>query len=318
MAVTVLTDVVVPEVLSDLIVLKLKDMVDLIPALFSSDAFPVPEKGTNWEIPYEDVLPDLETFLEGVSLTAQAQNQDKTNAVVRRAAAVYGRGKIVKLAAHSDPMNNIASKFTDGPLRREVFFHMIATLEGAIPTANRLDGSAGVAATAGFYNAKQKIGDQSDDLKWVLMHSKVFNDLAIAGEIIYQPAGNILSVAASNQRAQVLGELAAAIQVPTIAGMIAQKSDLVEVIAGTPTTYTSYLLGEKAMGFFIQQAVNIDQDRDIFLKEDFWSPDLDNVMTLFGMDYTSTAYGFTDLKNTANWGIKWDQKLIKAVRYLTQ
>ena len=193
---------------------------------------------------------------------------------------------------------------------------MVATLEGAVPTANRFDGSAGVATSNGLYDTKNKIGDQGEELRWVLMHSKVFNDLKKAGEIIYQPAANILSLAASNQRRQVL-ETDTDL-VPTIAGMIVQSSDLVEVVAGTPITYASYLLGEAAMGFFFQQEVNFDEDRDIFLKEDFWSPDLDDVMTLFGMDFNKTVYAFTDLKDPANWDIKWDQKLIKAARYITQ
>jgi hypothetical protein len=148
------------------------------------------------------------------------------------------------------------------------------------------------------------------------MHSKVFTDLVIAKEIIYQPRSAILSLAAATAADQVIG--ASNDLVPTIAGMIVMQSDAVEVISGTPDTYAMYLLGDEAMGFFFQRSVNIDEDRSIFLKEDYWSPDLNDVMTLFGMDYTSTDFTFTEIKKTANWTLKWDARQVKAVRYISQ
>ena len=72
------------------------------------------------------------------------------------------------------------------------------------------------------------------------------------------------------------------------------------------------------MGHYWQQDLNIDLDRDVIAKEDLISPDLDFVMTLHGVDYTSTSYTDANLQNTANYTLKWDQKLVKAVRLVTQ
>jgi len=301
MATTRITDVIDPEVLSDMIINQYEDKLFMLPGVSNEVSFPIPTKGTLWEIPYADVLGDLETFIAGTPLTIQSMTQDVFRSVVIRKGGLYGVDKIVKLAGLKNPMDYFAEQFSNLMLKANMETQ-IAVLTGAIPSAN-INNQTGVSVSEAIIQAtKQKLVDMASDLKYFVCHSAIYATLEAGGKITWQPASQVLPVLAGANNSQVIDARTG--MVPTIAGMIIVQSD--KCTYSSPD-YFSFLLGEKSMGLFYQQTVNFDTDRDISLKEDYISPDFDFVMPVYGVDYTKTDYTIVELEKTANYALKWDR-----------
>ena len=313
---TRITDVIDPEILARMILLRLPNNTILIPGVFTTSDFPMGTKGTIWTIPYNDNLPEFETYLAGTDLTEKKLTQDDYNMVVIRKAALYVADKIVANAAFKNPMEFVTEQIVTQTLPKMYMDTQISVLEGAIPVANRYDGSGADISATVIRTAKLKLGDKAAQLKHILMHSKVFGDLEIAKEVVYQAKNTILPLY-ETQVTNVGGQPVSDNLIATVAGLIIHVSDNCPLGDTSPETYITYMFAEKAMGHFWQQNLNIDLFRDVKAKEDWISPDLDFVMTLHGVDYTSTSYTVGNLENQANYTDKWDQKLIGAVRIVT-
>ena len=315
MAVTRITDVIDPEILGAMVLEKLPNNTVLIPGVFTTSDFPIATEGTIWEIPFNELLGDLETYLAGIDLTAQALGQGDYKMVVIRKAAVYAADKIVKNAAFKDPMAFVSTQLATQTIPDMYMATQISIMEGGIPAANRYDGSAANMSADTVRIAKLKLGDKASNLKYILMHSKQFGNLERAKEVVYQRGGSILPL--YETQVTDVGNPQAPNLIATVAGLIIFVSDNCPLDSTSPDVYVAYLMGDGAMGHFWQQQINIDLDRDIFAKEDYISPDLDFVMCIHGMDYTSALYTVVALETTANYTIKWDQKQIKLVRMIT-
>jgi hypothetical protein len=163
--------------------------------------------------------------------------------------------------------------------------------------------------------AQYQIGDQASKLKFAVMHSKVFKDLKNAGAITFQTAANILPLASQTATLGLeLGSL-----VPTLEGMIVKISDYATVVSGSPTQYVTYLLGVGSMGLFYQRAPKIEEGREALIDGgyDYVVPRMDFVMLTHGTNYTSTSYSDTNISDTANYVLKWNQKQVHAVRIIS-
>ena len=313
---TRIADVIDPEVLATMVLAELPNNTFLIPGVFTSSEFPIGTFGTVWEIPYNENLGDLETYDPTVDLSVQDQGQDVYRMIVIRKAAIYGADKIVKLAAYKDPMDYVTQQLATQVIPDMYMSTQITVLEGAIPTDNRYDGSAGVMRASQVRNAKQLLHDKGYRLKSILMHSKQFGDLEDNDEIVYQPKNTIYPLYGSQGNAIGLPPTPADM-VPTVAGLVIFVSDNCTLGGTSPETYVAYLLSPNCMGHFWQQGLNIDLERYVKGKQDWISPDLDFVMCLHGVDYTSTSWTDANLGSTANYTLKWDHKLVGAVRLLT-
>lgn len=311
MATTRITDVVNPEVLSDLAMEKITNNIALVPGTFSDNMFPLGEHGTIWTIPYADVMPDFENFVAGTGFTVQASTQDTMKSVVIRRGIALGVDKIVKLASYKDPMSYLPGQIADGVLK-QIMTDQIIILGAGTPAGNT-NNQTGVAVTEALIQAtKQKLGDKANEIKYLLCHSGIYASLENAGKITWQPRSQILPVLAGSSNSQVIS--AGALMVPTIAGLIIVQSD--ECPFSTPN-YTSFLLGEKAMGLFYQQNVLIEFDRDILLQEDIMTASIDYVLPLLGVDYTSALYTAAALGTAGNYTDKWNDKNVTAAKLIT-
>lgn len=315
MPVTRITDLIDPQILADMILEKFPNNALLLPSLFTTNEFEIGEKGTLWQIPYQKTIQDFETFIPGTSLTPQKFEQDKYRMVVIRKAAAYALDKVVKLAAYKNPMDFLSTQVSEKMIET-IFRTQLNILEGGIPAANRDSVAATLTPTAIREKGAAKIGDKAATLRYLLCHSKVFEDLIKGNYIVWQPKNTILPLLQTQQ--VYLGTQAPGDLVPTVAGLIVVVSDHLKTIVGPPTTYVNYLLGDAVMGYYWQQALNIDMDKDILAKEDVISPDFDFVLCLHGVDYTVTAYDDVNLATTANYTLKWNQKLVPAVRLVSQ
>lgn len=305
---TRITDVINPEVLSDTIINKVEDNLFLLPGVSAETRFPIPTKGTVWEIPYADKLGDLETFVAGTPLVIQAMTQDKFRSVVIRKAGLYGVDKIVKLAGYKDPMDYFSQQFSE-LLLATLMNTQINVLAGGVPTANINDQTTVAVTEALIQATKQKLGDRANVLKHIVMNSAIYATLEAAGKITWQPRSQIIPVLA-NATTQAL--MQGANLVPTIAGLIIYQTDKLPIGVKGVADYNTHILGDRAMGLYYQQQVQFGTDEDISLQEQYIAPNFDFVMPLYGVDYTSTDYADTDLATTGNYTLKWDHKLVEA------
>jgi hypothetical protein len=314
---TRLSGLVNPQALADMVVEGLPNNAEIIPGVFTTDDFPnaLGQKGTLWEIPYDKPLGAMQKFIPGTPLSNSQLLQDKYRMVVNSMASMYTADKLARSLSAKDPYASLVPRLQD-LIKQTLMAAQIVILEGAIPSANRHS----VAATttgAAVAAAAAKRGDKAHKLTYALMHSKQYWDAIVAKEIVFQPRTAMLPI--MGDQVQFIGQqYGAGDLVATISGLIVVVSDNCTVVSGSPDTYAMYLLSQAAMGMFWKQNLNIDVGRVINLKEDVLSPDFDFVMCLHGVDYTSTSYADAELAKTSNYTLKWDHKLVGAVRLLTR
>ena len=306
--VTAITDVVDPEILADMIVERLPDNTILVPGVYTSSEFAIPEKGTKWDIPYDKPLGDYETFIAGTPLTPQKFEQDKYAQVVIRKAAAYAADKVIRLGAARDPMASFADRAAEKTM--EMYFKMMLIISTAssIAAGNMIAGGSAISLVA-VRAAKAKLGDKAQTLKYIIMHSVQFDTLNAAGAIIYQPENAMypIQVAAT---VHTITDVKNPGLVPTVAGLRVFVSDLVELIC---SNYHAILLGDEALDNYWQQQMNVDLDYEVLEKESIISPDVDFVMVAHGVNYDATSYTDVELGKNANYTLKWDSKLVKVV-----
>ena len=312
---TRITDVIDPEILSDIVIRGVTDNIGNMPGVYMGDEFSEGDPGTYWEVIYGNKLGDLETYDPDTPLTAQKLTQGKYGHVVVRKAGLYGVDKIVKKAAKKDPTDYFGTQLVE-LITDTVMTTQINILEGAIPSGSRVDNDA-VMDTDEVNSAKYVLGDKASKLKWIVMHSKTFQVLDKAGEIVYQPINNILPLSKPTDKMQVITN--SQMLVATIGGLIIWQTDKMPIISGSPDEYVSYLLGDRAMGMYNQGSLNVDFDYDITTKQHYISPDFDYLLSLHGTNYTDAPdYDETSLATTGNYTTVWNIKEIPAVRLLTR
>lgn len=315
-----ISDIVNPEVVSALTNEKLATKLATVPGLDTSSEFEVGTPGTSWEVPYNKRLAAMARDGEGVTLTPQTMSQAKYKMVVQRAAQVYKDEDIAKMVATGDPAGNLSDRLAEVGYEY-LMARRLDILEGAIPTANRYDPAAVISDTV-LAVAKGKLGDHASDLKAALMHSSAYNYLERTGKIVYQPISNVLPL---YSQTNFLGANGSGL-VPTCAGLVLMQSDAISAeFASTVYKYPTYLLGMEAMGMYWQKNSTLATYRDEITGGGYtgWVYRLPGfVMCLHGVSYDESTspqlYTSAALKATANYALKWDQKLVKAVRVLTK
>jgi hypothetical protein len=328
-----ISDIVNPQVLGAIVGQKIANILPTIPALDTSNDFPTGSPGTSWELPYNGIIAALGEDGIGTTLTPQQLTQGVCKSVVQRGGQAYKDSDIEKMVAKDNPadaltqdqaMDKIVDEFAGniaGVTVEYLLNRRIAVLEGAIPSANRYDGSAAVLSAAVIRAAKLKLGDKGGKLKYALINSKVYNDLDTNGQIIWQPANAILPLYGT--QVVQLGSNGAITSVPTCGGCICVQTDAVASVATSPTKYPTYLMSEKAMGLWYQRNLTIEYERHSLADGGYTSVTarIDFVLGVHGVSYTESTspqlYTLAAIKNTANYTLKWNQKNVGIVRVLS-
>lgn len=319
-----ISDIVNPQVLSDLTSEKLANMLVDIPGLFTSREFPIGAPGTSWEIPYNKLLDDLIMDGESVTLVPQALKQGSYKSVVQRAARAWKDEDIASMVATGDPAMELSTRMAE-VAKKYMMLRMLDVLDGAVPAANR-NVAAGGATDDTVRDTKFKLGDKANDLKYILVNSNVYKQLEDGGYISWQAMNNIIPISgASLYGFQVpVGAVAGGL-VPTVAGLILIVSDNISAITGTltATKYPSYLLGQEAMGLYYQKKVTVATQREELIGGGYDAivERVNFVMTLHGVSYDQGSspqlYDSSSLRTKTNYTLKWDQKNVKAAIMVT-
>jgi len=316
--------VIDPEVFGAMIQDKLANKFLNIPDLDTTDEFSIGTPGTSWEIPMNDILPAFIRDGEGITLVPANLTQDRYKMVVQRAAKAYREQRIDNLIT-GDPKKStlkLAERISERAYEY-ILQSRFWILEGAIPAVNRRPALGTNLTAAEVGQGKFLLGDKGTNIKYLLMHSKTFEDLNTAGAITYQTMANIIDPGGGYTSQINLGDVPPANKVPTVRGLICVVSDYCTTVAGTPTQYVSYELSPQAMGLYFQKNLTVEEDKELLVDGGykFYVPRVDFVFCLHGMNYsegtTPQLYTQAALSNTANYAMVFaSAKNIGAVRLL--
>lgn len=313
MAVTRLTDAIVPEVFTAYMAKDTKTK----SAIFNSGAIsPDPvlaEKlaggGETFQVPFWNDLADTEADVatDNPSDVATPLNvaATKQRAIRQFRTRGWSDADLVKELAGSDPMERIASR-ASAYWMRQFQTTMVSTLQGVVAdniandSADMVYDISGSAGSAGQISAEaiietaQTMGDASDDLQLIIMHSRVYANLAKLNLIDFIPDSNGL------------------IRFPTYLGYRVIKDDGVLVTGSSPNfVYSTYLLGPGAIGWAeVPPDVPVETDRlpsqgQGSGVEQLWTR-RQYVMHPYGFDWLDGSVAGTfpvnsEIANAANW-----------------
>ena len=244
---TLKSDLIIPEVLADMIAGEFQGNL----AIARSDMVRVAENlmasgGDSVKIPRWSAISDADDLTEDQALVAEVLGTGADTA------DVVGAGKLVEisdqalLAAHGDPMREIARQY--GILiARKID---AALVEEAETTTLSKTVEAAIDADA-IIDAKAKFGDAQTDLAGLILHSEQYAALLKNDDF---------------KSSAVYGDLNGALAtgaVGTILGMPVFVSDRVTVTEGTPDSYTALLVKRGALGLFYARTPQVEVQRNI-------------------------------------------------------
>lgn len=228
--------------------------------------------------------------------------------VVRHLGKAFGADDLVRIVSGLDPNAEIARQIANYFSRYGVQDSFLSILKGLfasggiLNTTNLYSVYADVAATAATYAVMtptvaslglQKLGDQMNNVRAWVMHSKVVADLAANNYIL--PATNAAPLGLDSMGA-----------VQTFLGKPILMADTVTTVAGTTSTkYRTFGIAAGALALGIQQDLNPEQDRNTLKKLNYVSTDFHFCAHVRGTAYAGTTGSghptATDLETAASW-----------------
>lgn len=256
MAVTRLSDVIVPEVFTAYMLKETTSKADIfksgIVSMNPDMGALLGGGGTTFQTPFWTDLSDASGSTTGSDDPAQVITPDKISALkmaFRRQfrTKAWSTADLVAELAGDDPMSRIVSRVSEW-WARDFNRTTISTLNGLINRNIASEGgdlvySAGVGAGgatptaaisgAAILEAKQTMGDRADGLTMIMMHSRVYTNLQLQNLIAFIP----------NSEGKV--------NIPTYMGYQVLVSDTcpVTLISGVDYSYLSYLCAPGVLGF---------------------------------------------------------------------
>jgi HK97 family phage major capsid protein len=289
MAVTAISDIIDPEVMSDQVSAKFPDMLVLgkTPMVVTSSQFPMGSPGTEFKIPFWKRVNGFGSLTEGVAMTPAKIQAAAEYATVQRAGAAYEVYDTAQLVSMADPTSEIASQIA----RRaaEYLDAALVTMLDKSPNSydNTGNGAGTLTADALITGLVTKLGDNYQSMVGggaIIMHSKPYSDLMKLGVIQnqYQSGMDVLRTG----------------MIPTLLGMPVFVSDRVTTATvSSVLNYNTYIVGAESLGLFFQRDVKVEFDRDILLQADVIASTVHFAPHLFGYDSKTSAVVAEDNKS---------------------
>lgn len=308
MAVTKISDVIVPEIFAKYIIEKTAEKTKI---LQSGIALANPKLnelvtagGVTMNMPYwKDLTGDSEVLSDQTPLTPGKINADKDIAALLLRGRAWGANELAGALAGDDPMAAIADRVSDYWAREEQKI-LMAVLEGAFAAANmsnhvlnksteKIDGSM-------VLDAKQLLGDSADQLEAIMMHSAVYTELQKQNLIQYTTTSD--------------GKV-------TIPTYLTYKVIVDDGMPKAGDVYTTYLFARGSVGRGEGTPVSltpVETDRDSLAGEDFLMHRRALVLHPMGIKWkAANIAGVTpsnaELKDGSNWERVYEDKNIGIV-----
>lgn len=312
MAKTQIADIIVPEVFNPYVIQKTAELSTLVQ---SGIVVPNAELdklasagGKLINMPYwNDLTGDDEVLSDSGALTPAKITAGQDVAALLMRGKAWSTNDLAKALSGDDPMRAIGDLVAAYWARMEQKT-LFKILSGALGAANATGNVHDISAVTGtntitgetFIDAKSKLGDASDKLTAVAMHSLVFASLEKQNLIDYIPNSN------------------GVVDFPTYMGRKVIVDDGCPVASGV---YTTYLFGEGAIGRGEGAApVPTETDRDSLAGDDILINRRHFILHPRGIAFTNASVAGTSPTNTelatvGNWNRVYENKNIRIVQF---
>lgn len=311
---TRIADVIVPEVFNPYVIQRTAELSALVQ---SGIVVPNPELdrlaaagGKLINMPYwDDLTGDDEVLSDSSALTPGKITAGQDVAVLLMRGKAWAANDLAKALSGDDPMRAIGDLVASYWARMEQKT-LINTLTGSMGAANMTGNVLDISAEAveadrlisgtTFIEAKNLLGDNSDKLTAVVMHSAVFTYLEKLNLISYIPNSE------------------GVVEFPTYMNKKVIVDDGCPVAAGV---YTTYLFGQGAVGRGEGAApVPVETDRDSLAGDDILINRRHFILHPRGIAFTNTSVvgespTNAELATAANWTRKYENKNIRIVQF---
>lgn len=329
---TRISDVIVPEQLSEMVqaqVVPYMDFVALGIAARDYNNVDIRDGGNFAEIPfYVDFDDDDQVLEDDTSLVPSKITTGKDIGVVCHRGGAWANRDLATILSGDDPMKEIA-RLVSKWWGKKCNIHMISVLRGVF------DASAGVlkdthrtqvgvtsstkvtiANSNVIEAAIGALGDAVGDLACIVVHSKVWGDMLKEKLVVFperHDTDTVSMVPSSLQVGKENGRTGGKYM-----GLDVVVSDRVYVNTGTPSypLYSCYIMKKGSMYYGMQRDIMTERDRDILAQKDVLSTTMHFVphLKLVKWGVTTLNPGNTDLQTATNWTVvAADNKFIGAV-----
>ncbi|QHZ52165.1 major capsid protein [Paenibacillus larvae] len=313
MAKTKISDVIVPEVFNPYVIQRTAELSALSQSGIISNN-PELDKlaqggGKLINMPFwEDLTGDDEVLSDSGALTPEKITASQDVAALFLRGKAWSTNDLAHILAGSDPMaaiGNLVAAYW-ARMRQKLLFSMLKgvfaspTMTGNVHDISGLEGPASIISGEAFLDAKQKLGDASDKLTAISMHSAAFTHLQKQNLIEFIPDSE------------------AKVQIPTYMGRRVIVDDGHPVEAGV---YTSYLFGAGAIGLGNGMAkVPTETDRNSLAGDDILINRQAFVLHPRGVEFKAAKVAGPTPSNqecelAENWNRVYENKNIRIVKF---
>jgi hypothetical protein len=311
---TQIADVIVPEVFNPYVIRRSMELSALAQSGIISNS---PELdalaqggGKLINMPYwNDLIGDDEVLSDDDALTPEKITAGQDVAALFLRGKAWSVNDLAEIMAGSDPMAAIGDLVATywARQRQKLLFSMLkgvfasASMSGNIHDISAGAGTAAMISGEAFLDAKQKLGDASDALTAVSMHSAAFTTLQKQNLIEFVP------------------DAEAKVQIPTYMGRRVIVDDAHPVAAGV---YTSYLFGPGAIGLGNGMAKKpTETGRDILGGDDILVNRQSFVLHPRGVKFNAASVAGPTPSNAecemaANWTRVYENKAVRIVKFV--
>ena len=317
MAVTKISDVIVPEIFTPYVIEKTAEKSRI---LQSGIAIANPKLnelvtagGTTMQMPYwKDLTGDDEVLSDQSPLTPGKIGADKDIACLLLRGRAWGANELAGALAGDDPMKAIAERVSDYWARKEQKI-LVSVLTGAFAAASmanhvsdKSDVTTGISGDM-VLDAKQLLGDSAEQLQAIMMHSAVYTELQKQNLIEYTTISDGKVTIPTYLTYQVIVDDGMPVET------VGTGNDAYKV-------YTTYLFAKGSIGRGEGTPVSLtptETDRDSLAGEDFLINRRALVMHPMGVKWIGTPAGVTptnaELATGTNWQRVYEDKNIGLV-----
>lgn len=307
MAVTKIADVIVPELFTQYVIEKTAEKSRILQSGIAVNNPKLNELvtagGLTINMPFwQDLQGDDEVLSDQSPLTPGKIGAAKDIACLLLRGKAWGANELAGALAGDDPMNAIADRVADYWARKEQKI-LVSVLEGAFASSamadHVLDKSTEKINADMVLDAKQLLGDSSENLQAIMMHSAVYTELQKQNLIEFVPASD------------------GKVMIPKYLTYDVVVDDGMPESAGV---YTTYLFARGSIGRGEGTPVSLtptEIDRDSLAGEDYLINRRALVMHPMGIKWKGSPAGTTptngELKTGTNWERVYESKNIGMV-----
>lgn len=321
MAVTRVSDIIIPEVFNPYVINTIEEKSALVRSgiMGTVPNVSVPSGGDSINMPFfNDLEGDPQAIQSDSALVPQKITTGKDVARVFQFGQAWSSEDLAAELAGSDPMQAIASRVADYWTRQQQRM-LLAQLNGVfadnqanddgdlILDVSKDDGTGETASGDVFIDGAQLLGDAKGKFTAIAVHSRVHANLQKAQLVEYLPESTI------------------DIGFGTYQGKTLIVDDTLPVLDGATSgkKYTSYLFAQGAVGYVAgQPKVPTETDRNSLKGEDILINRQKFIMHTRGFRWTEQAVQgemptLAEMQNAANYDRVYDKKKVRVVKLVT-